>query len=180
MVANLFGDFVKGKDYTYLPEIVQEGVTLHRQIDDYIDHHPEVTELRLQLYKDLPKVAGIAIDLYFDHLLAKQWSQYHTKSLHQFVLEFTNYALHSKHLKFEHPSFEYPEKFQELLQSLHQYRILEKYAEIEGLTLACRGLSRRISFPNVLDTAPTVFLNHQSSIESTFEIFMQDALRKFK
>lgn len=39
MIANLFGDFVKGKDYSYLPKIVQEGVFLHREIDDFIDQN---------------------------------------------------------------------------------------------------------------------------------------------
>ena len=35
MLANLFGDFVKGRDYSYLPQIVQTGVTLHREIDNF-------------------------------------------------------------------------------------------------------------------------------------------------
>src|SRR5690554_7679267 len=78
MLANLFGDFVKGKDYTYLPQIIQDGVGLHRQIDDFVDRHPLVSELRLKLYKELPKIAGIAIDLFFDHLLR---SEEHTSEL---------------------------------------------------------------------------------------------------
>jgi len=69
MNANLYGDFVKGRDYSKYPLIIQGGITLHREIDDFIDHHPLVLELLHELYAPLPKVAGIAIDLYFDHLL---------------------------------------------------------------------------------------------------------------
>ena len=68
MLANLYGDFVKGKDLTNYSAIVQKGIHLNRSIDYFIDTHPAVTELRLSLYDKLPKVAGIAIDLYFDHL----------------------------------------------------------------------------------------------------------------
>ena len=79
MIANLFGDSVKGKKYLNYSVKIQEGILLHRKIDSYIDNHPSVKELRLNLYKDLPKVAGVAIDLYFDHLLAIHWDQYHEK-----------------------------------------------------------------------------------------------------
>ena len=33
------------------------------------DNHPEVKYLLRNLYPYLPKISGIAIDLYFDHLL---------------------------------------------------------------------------------------------------------------
>ncbi len=180
MVANLFGDFVKGKDYSYLPEIVQQGVLLHRQIDDFIDRHPSVTQLRLKLYKELPKIAGIAIDLYFDHLLAKNWSEFHPKTLNQFVDDFLDYAMLSQNLKFNKPPFEYPENFRNLLNALYHHDLLKKYVHIDGLTLSSRGLSRRISFENNLDTAAEVYLVFEEEIESVFRIYMEDAKLKFK
>ena len=115
MLANLFGDFVKGKDYSYLPDIVQKGVYLHREIDDFVDHHPLVTTTRIKLYKELPKVAGIAMDLYFDHLLAKNWDLYHKKPLDQFVNDFFEYALNEKSLNFQGQNFKYPPQFIHLL-----------------------------------------------------------------
>jgi acyl carrier protein phosphodiesterase len=61
MYANLFGDHVKGSDYSHFPEIVQTGISLHRSIDNYIDHHPKVVELMHKLYPELPKVTVIAM-----------------------------------------------------------------------------------------------------------------------
>ena len=52
---------------------------LRRRIDYYIDNHPSVKAANL--YQELPKIAGIAIDLYFDHLLAIHWNNYHDKPL---------------------------------------------------------------------------------------------------
>ena len=85
MQPNLFGDFVKGKDLSRYPEKIQEGILLHREIDNYIDHHPVILELIHELYIPLPKVAPIAVDLYFDHLLAKKWSEFHSLRLEDFV-----------------------------------------------------------------------------------------------
>ena len=45
MHANLFGDYVKGSDLSTYSKPVQEGIRLHRQIDSYIDHHPDVLKL---------------------------------------------------------------------------------------------------------------------------------------
>tara|TARA_R110002096_G_scaffold412940_1_gene613561 strand:+ start:340 stop:738 length:399 start_codon:yes stop_codon:yes gene_type:complete len=88
MVANIFGDFVKGKDISRYSEKIQAGIVLHRKIDHYIDHHPIVLELKHQLYSSLPKVTGIAIDLYFDHLLGKRWNNYCHISLEKYVENF--------------------------------------------------------------------------------------------
>lgn len=180
MLANLFGDFVKGKDYSYLPKIVQKGVCLHREIDDFIDHHPLVTEVRLRLYKELPKVAGIAMDLYFDHLLAKNWSSYHKKSLTQFVDDFFKFALQEENLTFQQINFKYPSQFIHLLTNMKENNWIEGYEKIEGLDMASKGLSKRISFPNKLNQSECVFLEHQPAIYEAFHQYMIDAQSYFQ
>ena len=180
MLANLYGDFVKGKNYTFLPEIVQKGVSLHRNIDNYIDHHPLVKEIRLKLYKELPKVAGIAIDLYFDHLLAKNWNAYHQKPLYQFVDDFFDFALQQKHLTFLNDDFKYPPQFIHLLTLMKERNWIKRYENIEGLEMASKGLSRRISFPNKLDSSELVFLNYRDEIYAVFNQYMKDAQMVFK
>ena len=55
MYANLHGDFVRGKDFSHLPEKLQEGIRLHRMIDDYIDHHPVVLELDAKVVRTATK-----------------------------------------------------------------------------------------------------------------------------
>ena len=60
MLANLYGDFVKGSNLEAYTESVQTGIRLHRSIDNFIDTHPDVLELKRLLYEDLPKVSGIA------------------------------------------------------------------------------------------------------------------------
>lgn len=182
MLANIFGDFVKGRDYTYLPSIIQEGVTLHREIDDFIDHHPLILKLLNDfLYKELPKVAPIAIDLYMDHLLAKNWSQYHKLELKDFEQIFFKFALNKSNQIFKSKTgdFSYPKEFIELLTIMHKKSWLSQYQKLDGLIMASTGLSKRISFENNLNQASVVFKKYENDIQNVFSLFMKDAQIKF-
>ena len=43
-IGNFVGDAVKGRTYENYPSGFREGILLHREIDDYTDHHPVVRE----------------------------------------------------------------------------------------------------------------------------------------
>ena len=170
--ANLFGDSVKGKDYSHFPEIIQQGIKLHRSIDNYIDHHPKVLELIRELRPELPKVSGIAIDLFFDHLLAKHWSNWHSQPLKEF--------LHTVHTELEQLDRNfYPADFNLFIRRLCEMKWMNHYAYTEGLDKMCNGVGRRLSFDNALKNGLNVFLRHEQTIENTFNEYMRDANEYF-
>lgn len=172
MYANLMGDYVKGKDYTHLPKRLQEGVKLHRTIDNFIDTHPIVLELLRELYEPLPKISAIAVDLYFDHLLAKNWDSFHNQNLKEFTQDFYNVL----------PDYQehHPEHFKFMLAKMKELDWLYEYRNHSGLTYACSGLSKRISFENKLASAPAVFLEKKESITLAFNSFMSEAIPYFE
>lgn len=172
MAANLFGDFVKGKDLSAYSAITQKGIVLHRAIDQYIDHHPDVLELMHQLYPILPKVTGIAVDLYFDHLLAKNWAKWHTEPLADYVEQF----YHS----FNANNPDYSEHFTFLLEKMREKNWLYQYQYPHGLWKACQGVSGRISFKNSLTSGLDVFQSHEKMINDAFEKYMADAIPYFQ
>ena len=171
MLSNLFGDFVKGKDLSQFRPKTQEGITLHRAIDNYIDTHPAVVELLHVLYPKLPKVSGIAVDLFFDHLLAKNWGKFHPEDLNTFLTSFYN------NLKTENEEF--TAEFKHMIHHLVKVNWISYYPQLNGLQKALNGVSSRISFANELKNGLPVFLENQSLIESTFEIYMKDAIVHF-
>ncbi len=171
-IANLFGDFVKGSDLSEFPQKVQDGIHLHRSIDDYIDHHEKVVLLLHELYPKLPKISGIAVDLYFDHLLAINWKDYHDQDLK----EFTSEVYQSFN---DIPDF-YPMDFRYVLSKMAHENWLYQYRFFSGLEMACNGLSKRIRFENKLADAPKVYLEFQSKIEPVFREYMTDAIQHFK
>lgn len=172
MYANLFGDFVKGTNYGHYPRTIQNGIKLHRKIDDYIDKHPEVINLRRKLYSSLPKISGIAIDLYFDHILAANWDKFHEQQLDSFLDNFHNSEFRKEH--YDIPTFLF------LIDKMKEGKWLYNYKTKIGLIHACRGLSQRISFSNTLHTAPDFFTKFESEIDFAFYSFMHDAVPFFE
>ncbi len=172
MQANIFGDFVKGKDLSRFPIKMQEGILLHRKIDSYIDTHPSVILLLHRLYSDLPKVAGIAVDLYFDHLLAKNWKDFHTKDLDVFINQF--YA------SIDTSNENYSSQYFYMLEKMQEKNWLFQYQFLDGLDKSCHGVSRRISFENKLSIGVDVFKKFEKEIEYAFFEYMKDAKIVFK
>jgi acyl carrier protein phosphodiesterase len=167
MYYNILGDFVKGSNFEKFTVKEIEGIKLHRNIDQYIDEHRVVLELLHTLYDDLPKIAGIAVDLYFDHLLAKNWKDLHQEQLDVFIDKFYSFEFDPR--KYNIPMFEL------VLSRMKQHDWLGSYENKEGLKRACAGLSKRISFKNDLWRAPEVFDKYEPEIQNAFFAFMKEA-----
>jgi len=69
MVGNFLGDFIRGTDLSHLPLAISEGVKLHRRIDAFTDAHPNIMRLKAFFPAEIRRFAGIALDVWFDHLL---------------------------------------------------------------------------------------------------------------
>jgi acyl carrier protein phosphodiesterase len=171
MYANLFGDFVKGSDLSNFPTSIKKGIILHRSIDNYIDHHPDVVDLMHQLYPSLPKITGIAVDLYFDHLLASNWNNYHPTDYRSYLNKFYSYSIEKE------PA--YPESYKSFIRILKQKDWMIHYNSREGLKKMCNGVSQRISFSNALSFAPNIFERKEKIITETFEKYMTSAIPFF-
>lgn len=75
-LGNLLGDLVKGKDLDGLNCNLRRGVSRHYAIDKFTDNHPIVKASKRRIDKEYSKFAGILIDVFYDHLLAKNWAIY--------------------------------------------------------------------------------------------------------
>jgi acyl carrier protein phosphodiesterase len=170
-IANLFGDHVKGTHFDqYSPKIVN-GIILHREIDNYIDTHPSVKKILPILRTSLPKVAGIAIDLYFDHLLAKNWKLFHPTPLNDFLQSF--------YMQIKGNTQIYPDFFLEYLQKMIDYNWMSHYYTKGGLNKMCHGVSQKLSFKNQLVNGLHVYNAHEKLIETAFHEYMSDANEHF-
>jgi acyl carrier protein phosphodiesterase len=71
----LLGDFWRGALDPNWPAALAAGVRLHRHIDSWTDHHPAVLEARDCFDRGFRRYAGIALDVWFDHLLANDFAR---------------------------------------------------------------------------------------------------------
>src|SRR5215813_13839544 len=84
MLGSLIGDFVRGRVDPALPPKVRAGIALHRAVDAYTDAHADVAAARALFEPPFRRYAGILIDVWFDHLLARQWARYGEDELDAF------------------------------------------------------------------------------------------------
>lgn len=71
----LLGDFWRGALDPAWPAALAAGVRLHRRIDAWTDQHPAVVEARAGFEPGFRRYAGIALDVWFDHLLANDFER---------------------------------------------------------------------------------------------------------
>jgi len=84
VLGSLLGDFWRGAPDPRWPAAVRDGVVLHRRIDVYTDSHPDVAEARALFAPPWRRYAGILLDVYFDHVLARDWARLGAGSLDDF------------------------------------------------------------------------------------------------
>src|SRR5271170_5514627 len=88
LVGNLTADWIKGRARRSLPTAMQSGMTLHRRIDTFTDTHPLVASCVAILSESgggWGRYSSILVDIFFDHLLAADWTRYSAQPLKQFV-----------------------------------------------------------------------------------------------
>ncbi|RXJ73177.1 ACP phosphodiesterase [Veronia nyctiphanis] len=85
LTGNLAADFIRGKPEGKFPEKTVNAIYLHRFVDRFIDNLPETKYCRQHFSKDLYRFSAIALDIFWDHILAIDWDNYHSLDLEQFV-----------------------------------------------------------------------------------------------
>lgn len=85
MLGGIVADFARNPEIAVLPAGVQAGVRLHRLIDGFTDRHPAVHRCVARVAARAGWFAGVVIDIYFDHLLARDWAAYSAEPLPTFA-----------------------------------------------------------------------------------------------
>ena len=85
MLGGIVADFAKPAELATLPPEVQDGVRLHRLIDSFTDSHPIVRGSVARISAEYHWFSGIIIDIYYDHILAREWARYSLETLPSFA-----------------------------------------------------------------------------------------------
>ena len=136
-LGNLLADLVKGKARAALPPGIQRGIACHQAIDAFTDTHAIVQRSKRRIGEEHGRFAGILVDMFYDHFLARNWEQYASMPLEQFTAEiyqsFRGYA-----------AADLPEEARDLLARMSTTDLLGSYASLTGIAAALRRLSRRL------------------------------------
>lgn len=166
LIGNFIADHVKGKKIEDFTSGIQEGIRMHRAIDEYTDTHPEVLRSKKRLYPKYHKYAAVIIDVFFDHILAKNWKDYSPISLSSFTQ--SSYRIletHKDHL---------PNRSQRMLYYMKKDDWLGNYASIEGIGWALSGLSKRAKFESKMEESVHDLADDYDFYLDVFECFFPD------
>lgn len=87
-IGNFMADGIRGKHFETFPLDVQKGIILHRAIDTYTDAHPVFRTSTKKLHSRYHHYAGVIVDVFYDHFLAKNWADYSNENLDDYIQRF--------------------------------------------------------------------------------------------
>jgi acyl carrier protein phosphodiesterase len=139
-IGNFIGDYVKGKNLNRYPKQIKKGILLHRHIDTYTDHHPIVQRSISYLNSKYKRYSGIIVDIFYDHFLAREWTEFSDVPLQEFVKNFCDTLIAFQPIL--------PKKVQQFLPLFIQQDWLDSYLTIEGIKNVLLRMSSRTSIPD--------------------------------
>ena len=169
LVGNMMGDAVKGtsflSDETLPPDVIK-GIRLHRFIDDYTDNHPLCIQGKKRLWDKYRHFAGILTDMYYDHLLASNWSNYSETAL-------KTYAQNVYRVLKEEQRW-LPIQTRHMMIYMEKQDWLASYSTIGGISQALGGLSRRTIAGSGIEKGTEDLVKYFEQYKTEFEAFFED------
>lgn len=167
-LGGLLADFWRGAPDPAWRERVRAGVALHRKIDSYTDGHPVVARLRDVFHPPFRRYAGILLDIYFDYVLARRWSDYSSEPI-------DTVSERALRLVDENRDWLPPDllRFASYMRANH---LFAHYARRETIEHALAGMSRRLTRANPLGEGGAVLWKNADALDSGFAEFFPELI----
>ena len=167
MLGAMLGDFVGSAGLAAYPAEVRREIRLHWKIDSFTDHHPAVREARWRFPEGRRRYAGILLDVYFDHLLARDWHRWHGGDLDAFNRRFYQLLRHRMPVL--------PERLKLLAPRIAEGDWLGAYRDRDTVDRAVDRIAGRLSRnADKLRECIPVLRRHEAETEAAFEAFFPD------
>jgi acyl carrier protein phosphodiesterase len=172
LLGKLLGDFVKGQSIDAYCNEIKKGIQLHQRVDIYTDSHPVFRESKRLISPVNRRYAGILIDVFYDHFLAKNWLDYSSVSLKDFSSKVYEILKSNEAIL--------PESLKRVLPNIIAKDLLMSYAEIQGIEAALQRLTLRLKRTNNLGSAWEELLTNYERFELDFYRFFPELVNYVK
>ncbi len=168
-IGNFMADGIRGKNYEHFPSDIQKGILLHREIDTFTDAHPLFRQSTKRLHERYHHYAGVIVDIFYDHYLAKNWAAYSEEKLEDFVAHFyqslhDNYDLLSDRTK-------------GLMPYMIEHNWLVNYQYQEGIARILLQMDRRTNNESKMQYAVAELTSFYSEFEAEFTSFFPELIK---
>lgn len=168
-IGGLIGDFIKGPLPAGLPPDLASGVALHRAIDSFADRHPAFIASRARVSPLRRRVSGVLVDLFYDHLLARDWGDFGPGALKHYSAQL--YAL------LDEFADALPEKALDAAARMRAHDWFSAYRRVEAVGEAIDRMAvYRLHRANTLGGGIEEFLADPQGFADDFRSFLPDVL----
>ena len=169
-LGNLLGDFVKGRVERFhhpgLTDRVRTGIQMHRTIDAFSDCHPAVLRSKQILRPEYGRLSGVIVDVFYDHVLAHRWAEYHPWPLPAYTQDIYRTLRGNLH--------RLPVAMHPLVRAMCQGDWLRGYASQGGIERALQGMAQRRPAAARIGTAGRMLPEHFERFSDDFDRFLPD------
>jgi acyl carrier protein phosphodiesterase len=167
-IGNFIADSIRGNKFKHLPDSIQKGILLHREIDTYTDAHHIPKKSSKRLHENYGHYSMVIVDIFYDHFLAKNWKQYSDIPLEVFVDRFydlleENYVL-------------LPEGIKRMMPYMIADNWLVNYAKMKGIGRVLNGMNRRTQNKSKMNFAILDLEKNYTFFEEEFTAFFEELI----
>lgn len=167
IVGGVVGDWIKGPLPGQLPPDLARGVALHRAIDSHAETHPAFQRSRNRVPADRRRYAGVLVDIFYDHLLARDWRQLRPTALDRFCA--------GVYAHIETRLTDLPLHARPAMHLMADEDWLSSYANLTGIADVLRRMSLRARQPNPLHGGEQAFRAEARGFAEDFAAWYADA-----
>lgn len=168
-IGNFIADFIYGSKYQDFEEDIQKGIRLHRLIDTYTDAHPIFRRSKKRLFKEFRHYSAVIVDMFYDHFLAKNFSDYSATPLDRYVIDFYDLMTKEQHYL--------PKEVKRVLPVMIQYNWLESYKDLDRLRDILAQMNKRTKHNTALHLSVDFLKKDYAVYEKDFKLFFSDLLK---
>ncbi len=161
-------DAVKGNKYLAFDDEIQKGIMLHRAIDSYTDQHELVKLSKKRLNQRYNHYNGVIIDIFYDHFLAKNWSQYSAIPLPLYASEI--------YMILEANSQIFPSKVKRMFYFMKLQNWLVSYTDVNEIKKVLIRMSLRSKYKSNMHLASEDLILHYDNLENDFQQFFPEII----
>lgn len=165
-IGNFMADGIRGKHFDEFPLDIKKGIALHRAIDTFTDAHPIFRKSTKKLHSRYHHYAGVIVDVFYDHFLAKNWTNYSDVNLEVFILTFY------QSLEDNRPFL--TERTIGLMPYMIKQNWLLSYQTVQGIDIILTQMDSRTKNKSKMRFATEELQEFYIEFEEEFTLFFED------
>lgn len=172
IVGQFLEDYIRNSERFSFPEIIQKGITMHREVDTFTDSHPAIHEAK-KVFSPLVRLySGAFVDVAMDYFLANDSTifsettlKHHSKKVYRVLNE--NYKL-------------LPEKLKMVVARMEKDDWLYHYKNDNGIKFSMQNVLNKANYLEKDIPIFEAFLENKGELKRCYDLFFPELMEHCK